>query len=197
MGSPAGEEGRDGDETQHEVVLSRGFLLGEAPVTQAEYAAVVGSNPSHFSGNPDHPVECVSWFMAVSFCNALSRRVGFDLRLVDLAASDAAATVRALSPALTWVETPSNPLLAISDLAALAEGRAARVSWRDTRAGLTIAAKPGLSAMAASTAPPTTIFRRASSFRAATFASLSASAIRRSSWALRLRKLSRRAAVFA
>ena len=53
--------------------------------------------------------------------DALSRRVGFDLRLVDLAASDAAATVRALSPALTWVETPSNPLLAISDLAALAE----------------------------------------------------------------------------
>jgi len=78
MGSPAGEEGRDGDETQHEVVLSRGFLLGEAPVTQAEYAAVVGSNPSHFSGNPDHPVECVSWFMAVSFCNALSRRVGLE-----------------------------------------------------------------------------------------------------------------------
>ena len=53
--------------------------------------------------------------------DALSLRVGFDLRLVDLAASDAAATVRALSPALTWVETPSNPLLAISDLAALAE----------------------------------------------------------------------------
>ena len=53
--------------------------------------------------------------------DALSRRVGFDLRLVDLAASDAAATVRALSPALTWVETPSNPLLAISDLAALSE----------------------------------------------------------------------------
>jgi len=86
MGSPAGEEGRDGDEVQHEVVLSRGFLLGETEVTQAEYRAVVGDNPSRFSGffgdlfggNPDLPVECVSWLDAVSFCNALSRRVGLE-----------------------------------------------------------------------------------------------------------------------
>ena len=53
--------------------------------------------------------------------DALARRVGFDLRLLDLSAPDAAARVRGLTPALTWVETPSNPLLAISDLAALAE----------------------------------------------------------------------------
>lgn len=53
--------------------------------------------------------------------DALSRRVGFDLRLIDLAAPDAPAHVRSLAPRLTWVETPSNPLLAISDLAALAD----------------------------------------------------------------------------
>ena len=53
--------------------------------------------------------------------DALARRVGFDLHLLDLSAPDAAARVAALSPALTWVETPSNPLLAISDVAALAE----------------------------------------------------------------------------
>ena len=77
MGSPAGEEGRFDDEIHHEVVLSRGFLLGEVPVTQAEYAAVVGANPSGFQ-DLDRPVEQVSWFDAVSFCNALSRRVGLE-----------------------------------------------------------------------------------------------------------------------
>jgi len=81
MGSPAGEEGREREETQHEVVLSRGFLLGEAPVTQAEYAAVVGTNPSLFQ-DQDGPVEWVSWFDAVSFCNALSRRVGLEAAYV-------------------------------------------------------------------------------------------------------------------
>jgi len=84
MGSPegvplfGGEEGRDNDEIQHEVVLSRGFLLGEVPVTQAEYQAVTLSNPSGFGGNPDSPVEQVSWFEAVSFCNALSRGLGLE-----------------------------------------------------------------------------------------------------------------------
>ena len=53
--------------------------------------------------------------------DALARRIGFSLHLLDLAAPDAPARVRALTPGLTWVETPSNPLLAISDLAALAE----------------------------------------------------------------------------
>jgi len=73
-----GEEGRWDDETQHEVVLSRGFLLGETPVTQAEYQAVTLSNPSEFSGNPERPVENVSWLDAVGFCNALSRGLGLE-----------------------------------------------------------------------------------------------------------------------
>ena len=52
--------------------------------------------------------------------DALARRVGFDLHLLDLTAPDAPARVTAAAPALLWVETPSNPLLGISDLAALA-----------------------------------------------------------------------------
>jgi formylglycine-generating enzyme required for sulfatase activity len=103
MGSPAGE-GRFGWEAQHEVVLSRGFLLGEAPVTEAEYEAVVVANPYLFKftgpqrlqfvcrgrrmvvASPcqfrfterDRPVGWGSWFDAVSFCNALSRRAGLE-----------------------------------------------------------------------------------------------------------------------
>ncbi|MDO5535242.1 MAG: cystathionine gamma-synthase, partial [Propionibacteriaceae bacterium] len=53
--------------------------------------------------------------------DALSRRIGFDLQLFDLTSPDAPARVRALASRLTWVETPSNPLVGISDLPALAE----------------------------------------------------------------------------
>lgn len=53
--------------------------------------------------------------------DAMARKGAFDLELIDLTASDAAARITAARPALVWVETPSNPLLGISDIAALAE----------------------------------------------------------------------------
>jgi formylglycine-generating enzyme required for sulfatase activity len=51
------------------------FLLGETVVTQDQYQAVTGSNPSRFKG-PLNPVERVSWYDAVAFCNALSLKEG-------------------------------------------------------------------------------------------------------------------------
>jgi len=61
MGSPETEVGRFGDEgPQHEVELTQGFWIGEAPVTQRQWAAIAGSNPSRFKGL-DLPVEAVSW----------------------------------------------------------------------------------------------------------------------------------------
>ena len=72
MGSPATEAGRDDDEgPQHEVTLTQGFWLGEAPVTQRQWAAVTGSNPSNFKGD-DLPVEqvrchdCEAWMAQAS-----------------------------------------------------------------------------------------------------------------------------------
>ena len=56
------------------VTLSRDFWIGKYEVTQAEYAAVVGSNPSHFTGDLQRPVEKVSFVEAGGFCAALSRR---------------------------------------------------------------------------------------------------------------------------
>lgn len=66
MGSPGAEFGRFLDEgPQHEVTLTRGYWLGETPVTQALWVAVMSENPSRFRGvRPDdmeRPVECVSW----------------------------------------------------------------------------------------------------------------------------------------
>lgn len=48
------------------------FSIGKYPVTQAEWQAVMGSNPSHFRGDPRLPVENVSWEEAVAFCDRLS-----------------------------------------------------------------------------------------------------------------------------
>jgi formylglycine-generating enzyme required for sulfatase activity len=62
----------DDEQPQHSVGISRPFFLGRCPVTQGEYQAVTGKNPSHFTGSDRLPVECVSWFDAVSFCNRLS-----------------------------------------------------------------------------------------------------------------------------
>jgi formylglycine-generating enzyme required for sulfatase activity len=57
------------------VELTRPFWVMEAEVTQARYAAVMGSNPSAFSGS-DLPVETVSWDDAVAFADAVSAAEG-------------------------------------------------------------------------------------------------------------------------
>ena len=75
MGSPVSEPNRNSIETQHSVELTKGFSMGKYPVTQAQYQAVMGSNPSSFNGS-DLPVEQVSWYDALVFCNKLSMSEG-------------------------------------------------------------------------------------------------------------------------
>ncbi|MBN1617520.1 MAG: SUMF1/EgtB/PvdO family nonheme iron enzyme [Spirochaetales bacterium] len=58
----------------HKVTLSP-YYIGVTEVTQAEYESVIGSNPSAFQ-DPSRPVECVSWYDAIRYCNALSEREG-------------------------------------------------------------------------------------------------------------------------
>jgi formylglycine-generating enzyme required for sulfatase activity/WD40 repeat protein/energy-coupling factor transporter ATP-binding protein EcfA2 len=76
MGSPPGEAGRNGDETQHTVVLSSGFWIGKYELTQGEWVAVMGPpNPSNFTdGGAKYPVENISWVEAVDFCRRLTYR---------------------------------------------------------------------------------------------------------------------------
>jgi hypothetical protein len=62
MGSPEDESGRDPDETHHQVTLTKGYYLQTTEVTQGQWTAVMGSNPSSFPGcGDDCPVESVSW----------------------------------------------------------------------------------------------------------------------------------------
>jgi len=58
--------------TDHYEVKISSFFMGIYEVTQAEFLAVMGHNPSNFRGNPDNPVEMVSWFDAIEYCNRLS-----------------------------------------------------------------------------------------------------------------------------
>jgi len=72
MGSPSTEMGRwDREGPQHKVFVSA-FYIGATEVTQDQFQAVMGYNPSYFKGNGKRPVEQVSWFDAVDFCNKLS-----------------------------------------------------------------------------------------------------------------------------
>jgi formylglycine-generating enzyme required for sulfatase activity len=86
MGSPKEEEGRNVDEEQHDVQITRPFYAGVCPVTQAQFEQVMGVNPSFFARTGEgrdkvqgidtgnFPVEQVSWEDAEEFCRKLSNR---------------------------------------------------------------------------------------------------------------------------
>jgi formylglycine-generating enzyme required for sulfatase activity len=78
MGSPVGERGRSDNEAQHEVTLTRDFEIQTTEVTQAEFEALMGRNPSRFAGCADCPVDNVTWVEAAGYSNALSTSVGLD-----------------------------------------------------------------------------------------------------------------------
>jgi formylglycine-generating enzyme required for sulfatase activity len=99
MGSPKDEKRRQGDEgPQHRVRITKPFYLGIYEVTQEEYIRVTGRNPSGFcvSGlakelvaglkTARFPVETVTWYDAVEFCNRLSEKEGLPAyyRLTDV-----------------------------------------------------------------------------------------------------------------
>ena len=74
IGSPDSERQRQADETQHQVTLSA-FYVDPHEVTQQDYQAVMGTNPSHFRGD-NLPVEQVTWYDAINYCNKLSEAQG-------------------------------------------------------------------------------------------------------------------------
>lgn len=82
MGSPSSEENRRSDEgPQHRVRISKGFYMSQTEVTQSQWRAVIGTEPtSRFKGD-NLPVEVVSWNDTVKFCKNLSQKEGRTYRL--------------------------------------------------------------------------------------------------------------------
>jgi len=90
MGSPKKEAGRRPDESAHVVRITSAFLLGTHEVTQDEYQLVMTNNPSAFHAKGLRkekvarmstrwfPVESVTWYDAVEFCNRLSKMDGYE-----------------------------------------------------------------------------------------------------------------------
>jgi formylglycine-generating enzyme required for sulfatase activity len=89
MGSPETEDERDNNESPQHWVTIKPFFLGKYPITQAQWQAVahfpkvereLDPDPSNFKGK-NRPVECVSWYDCVEFCERLSQYTGRDYRL--------------------------------------------------------------------------------------------------------------------
>jgi len=80
MGSPAPDSVTWDKRPQHQVKFLKPFYMARHEVTQAQYQAVMGTNPSHFKG-ADLPVDTVSWYDATEFCRRLEERVGRRVRL--------------------------------------------------------------------------------------------------------------------
>ena len=85
MGSPETEPGRRDNEVQHQVTLTKPFLLGVHEVTQGQWQAVMGTTPwkgkEFVKEGDDYPATYVSWHDAVEFCRKLSEKEGLEYRL--------------------------------------------------------------------------------------------------------------------
>jgi formylglycine-generating enzyme required for sulfatase activity len=82
MGATAeqGSDAGDNEKPAHDVTLSS-YCIGETEVTQALWQAVMGTNPSRFTGNLQRPVECVSWNDCQTFITQLNQLTGKTFRL--------------------------------------------------------------------------------------------------------------------
>jgi formylglycine-generating enzyme required for sulfatase activity len=83
---------------QHRVRINYWFYLGKYEVTLAQWRAIMGTNPSTFTGCDDCPVEQVSWNDAVEFCQKLSARTGREYRLPSEAEWEYAARAGTTTP---------------------------------------------------------------------------------------------------
>ncbi|ABG53343.1 serine/threonine protein kinase [Trichodesmium erythraeum IMS101] len=80
MGSPNTEAKRHSNEGPQHYVDVPEFWMGKYVVTQQQWQAIMGNDPSKFKGK-NRPVECVSWNNATEFCQKLSKKTGRDYRL--------------------------------------------------------------------------------------------------------------------
>ena len=99
MGSPPNEPERSDDETQHEVILTKDFFMQTTEVTQGQWKAVMGNNPSYFKAcGEDCPVESVSWNDTQNFIQKLNQMENGHYRLPTEAEWEYAARAGTTTP---------------------------------------------------------------------------------------------------
>lgn len=106
MGAGPGEPEGFYDETRHPVTLTRGYWLAETACTQALWQAVMGENPARFNGEPQCPVEQVSWEGCQRFVTAINAHLtsGPQLRLPTEAEWEYACRAGSQGP-FSWGDT--------------------------------------------------------------------------------------------
>ena len=105
MGSPTLEAHRGDDERQHRVRVEA-FEIGKYQVTQGEWEAVMGNNPSYFKKGDRYPVEQVSWYDAQDYIRRLNQHTGRTYRLPTEAEWEYAARA-GTTTAYGWGDAPS------------------------------------------------------------------------------------------
>jgi formylglycine-generating enzyme required for sulfatase activity len=117
MGSPDSDmQAENNEKPAHRVTISQPFYLGKYEVTQAQWEKVMGTNPSLFTGNPNRPVDRVSWADIQEFITRLNTQEGWEVcRLPTEAEWEYAARAGTETPryhpdinAIAWYEGNSN-----------------------------------------------------------------------------------------
>jgi len=107
MGSPKDEPGRWNNEIQHKVTLTKGYYMQTTEVTQGQWKAIMGSNPSYFKDCGDTcPVENVSWDDAQTFIEKLNQKEGTDKYRLPTEAEWAYAARAGTKTAYHWGDKP-------------------------------------------------------------------------------------------
>ncbi len=120
MGAPETElESSNSERPQHLVTVPT-FFMGKYPITQAQWKAIMGNNPSRFEGDK-RPVESVSWEEAKEFCDRLSKKTGREYRLPTEAEWEYACRAGTTTP-FHFGETISTELANYYGEAAYGEG---------------------------------------------------------------------------
>jgi formylglycine-generating enzyme required for sulfatase activity len=97
MGAAQNEANAGSDEYPQDQVNIAAFSMAKYPVTQAQWQAIMGNNPSHFKG-ANRPVDSVTWHEARDFCQRLSKETGKTYRLPSEAEWEYACRAKTTSP---------------------------------------------------------------------------------------------------